>query len=140
MDGVFFCPHLLQAYGSLASGHLRDGYGSEQRCAFVQVEAKIEGQLIQVIFFYGFLLSACASKRDDYTIITFNSMLASHAIGNRRFCPFVSEDMSPQRHLPTRQSLSLGAGHARPDLVTNNGMGNTNLYNSQFKAMAGKYR
>ncbi|EYC43538.1 hypothetical protein Y032_0490g2381 [Ancylostoma ceylanicum] len=77
------------------------------RCAFVQVGAKIDGQLIQVIFFYGLLLSACTSKRDGYTINTFDSMLVNHATTNRRFCPFVSEDMSPQRHLSTRQPPEL---------------------------------
>ncbi|EYC10085.1 hypothetical protein Y032_0057g2754 [Ancylostoma ceylanicum] len=66
-------------------------------------------------------------------------MLVNHAPTNRRFCPFVSEDMSLQRHLPTRQPLSLGAGRVPPDLLASNGMGNTNLHNGQFKVMAGKY-
>ena len=67
----------------------------------------MHGQLNQVIFFHELLLRATDSRRSDYTIMAFGPMLVSHATMNRRFWYFVSEDMSPQRHLPIRRPPEL---------------------------------
>ncbi|EYC42180.1 hypothetical protein Y032_0540g3158 [Ancylostoma ceylanicum] len=60
-------------------------------------------QPIQVIFFYELLFSTSASNRGDYIIIAFGPVFATHLTMNHRLSPSVSEDTSPQRHLPTRR-------------------------------------
>ncbi|EYC31419.1 hypothetical protein Y032_0004g2142 [Ancylostoma ceylanicum] len=69
----------------------------------VQVGAKMDGQLIPVIFSYELLLSPSASKREGYTMMAFGPVFISHAAMNRRFCCLVSEYTSSQRHLPSRR-------------------------------------
>ncbi|EYC38443.1 hypothetical protein Y032_0716g1785 [Ancylostoma ceylanicum] len=88
----------------------------------VQVGARMHGQLIQVIFFHELLLSASASRRSDYIIMTFGPVLVSHATMNGRFWYFVSEDISSQRHLPImrppelrNKTCSIGAAGTKRD-------------------------
>ncbi|EYB82709.1 hypothetical protein Y032_0352g3248 [Ancylostoma ceylanicum] len=67
-------------------------------------------------------------------------MLFIHATVNRRFCSFVSVDISPQRHLQTRRPPELGSRACSARFVGKQQIGYINLHNSQFKALTGKYR
>ncbi|EYC04846.1 hypothetical protein Y032_0085g1826 [Ancylostoma ceylanicum] len=55
------------------------------------------------------LQCCCSGLHLDSIITAFDSMFVSYATMNRRFCSFVSEDMSPQRHLPIKRPPELSS-------------------------------